>query len=87
VSGHHNLSHPALTPRIQWWMSYDCFDVPGLPPSLVCWHFGPKIIAEATSELTTVKCSLQAICKWRSLQAINSFKLFVLVVCSMQQEH
>ena len=55
---------------------------------IVYWHFGPKIIVETTSELITVKCSLQAICKWWSFTTLSGCLLLLLFIwCIMQQEH
>ena len=82
---------PTLTPHMptmvdELWLFWCTWSSSSSFNSVVHWHFGPKIITEATSEIT-VKCSLQAIYKWRSLQVINSFRLAAWLLFSMQQEH
>ena len=104
LSDHNHLSHPVLPTYtvvdelwLFWCTRYSSFSF----NSVVCWHFGPKIITEATSELITVKCSLQAVskngevCRWSTLSGprllvvivIYIFLYFYCVVCNKSTEY
>ena len=80
---------PTLIPHIQWWMSYDCFDVQDIPPSLSVALFvgilAPKLSQKQPQNLLL----LNVHCKLSSLQVINSFRLLlvvVFVVCNKSTE-